>query len=96
MRGGVLLISVQIVCYIVSCVLIDVSPALIITRVARCLDCTWFILLIHITMGHPACRVFATPSVMVLRLNISLKYHDLIPTQDCSDQAPSFIHFYSE
>jgi hypothetical protein len=96
MHRGVLLIWVEIVCYFVSCVLIYVSPALIITRIAGCLDCAWFILLIHIIMGHPACRVFATPSVMVLRLNISLKYHDLIPIQDCSDQAPSFIHFYSE
>jgi hypothetical protein len=34
--------------------------------------------------------------VMVLRLNKSLKYRELIPTPDCSGPAPTFIPFYSE
>jgi len=34
--------------------------------------------------------------VMVLRLNKSLKYHELIPTPDCSGPAPTFIPVYSE
>jgi len=33
---------------------------------------------------------------MVLRLNISLKYRELIPTPDCSGPAPTFVPFYSE
>jgi len=33
---------------------------------------------------------------MVLRLNKSLKYRELIPTPDCSGPAPTFIPFYSE
>jgi len=34
--------------------------------------------------------------VMVLRLNKSLKYRELIPTPDCSGPGPTFVHFYSE
>jgi len=34
--------------------------------------------------------------VMVLRINKSLKYRELIPTQDCSGPAPTFVPFYSE
>jgi hypothetical protein len=34
--------------------------------------------------------------VMVLRLNKSLKYCELIPTPDCSGPAPTFVPFYSE
>jgi len=34
--------------------------------------------------------------VMVLRLNKSLKYHKLIPTQDYAVPAPTFVPFYSE
>jgi len=34
--------------------------------------------------------------VMVLRLNKSLKYRELIPTPDCSGSAPTFVPFYSE
>jgi len=34
--------------------------------------------------------------VMVLRLNKSLNYRELIPTPDCSGRAPTFIPFYSE
>jgi len=34
--------------------------------------------------------------VMVLRLNKSLKYRELIPTADCSGPAPTFVPFYSE
>jgi len=34
--------------------------------------------------------------VMVLRLNKSLKYRELIPTPDCSGAAPTFGPFYSE
>jgi hypothetical protein len=33
--------------------------------------------------------------VMVLRLNKSLQYHELIPTPDCSCPAPTFVPFYS-
>jgi len=47
-------------------------------------------------MGHCACSVFATPGVMVLRLNKSLKYRELIPTPNCSGPAPTFVPFYSE
>jgi len=32
---------------------------------------------------------------MVLRLNKSLKYRDLIPTPDCSGQAPTGVPYYS-
>jgi hypothetical protein len=34
--------------------------------------------------------------MMVLRLNKSLKYHEIIPTPDCSGPAPMFFPFYSE
>jgi hypothetical protein len=34
--------------------------------------------------------------VMVLRLNQSCKYHELIPTPDCSGPAPTFVRLYSE
>jgi hypothetical protein len=54
------------------------------------------LLCIHGIMGHRACSVFATPGVMVLRLNKSLKYYELIPTPDCSGPAPTFVLFYSE
>jgi len=47
-------------------------------------------------MGHRACSVFATPGMMVFRLNKSLKYCELIPTPDCSGPAPTFVPFYSE
>jgi hypothetical protein len=47
-------------------------------------------------MGHRACIVCATPGVMVLRLNKSLKYCELIPTPDCSGPAPTFVPVYSE
>jgi hypothetical protein len=47
-------------------------------------------------MGHCACSVFATAGVMVLKLNKSLKYHELTPTADCSGPAPMFIPFYGE
>jgi hypothetical protein len=33
---------------------------------------------------------------MVMRLNKSLKYRELIPTPDCSGPAPTFVPFYSE
>jgi hypothetical protein len=33
---------------------------------------------------------------MVLRLNKSLKYLELLPTPDCSGPAPTFVPFYSE
>jgi len=47
-------------------------------------------------MGHRACSVFATPGVMVLRLNKSIKYRELVPTPDCSGPGPTFVPFYSE
>jgi hypothetical protein len=40
--------------------------------------------------------IFATPGVMVLRLNIYLKYRELIPTPDCSGPAPTVVPFYWE
>ena len=42
------------------------------------------------------CSVFATPRVMLLRLNQSLKYCELIPTPDSTGPAPSFVPLYSE
>jgi hypothetical protein len=53
-------------------------------------------LFIHSIKGHRTCSVFATPGMMVLRLNKSLKYRELIPTPDCSGPAPTFVPFYSE
>jgi hypothetical protein len=47
-------------------------------------------------MGHRACSVFATPGVIVLRLNKSLKCRELIPTPDCSGPVPTFVPVYSE
>jgi hypothetical protein len=47
-------------------------------------------------MGHRAGNVFATPRVMVLRLNKSLKYRELIRTPNCSGPAPTFLPLYSE
>jgi len=47
-------------------------------------------------MGHRACSVFATPCMMVVRFNKSLKYREIIPIPDCSGPAPTFIPFYSE
>jgi len=47
-------------------------------------------------MGHHACSVFVTPAAMVLRLDKSLKYCELIPSPDCSGPAPTFILFFSE
>jgi len=41
-------------------------------------------------------QCFATPGVMVLRLDKSLKYRELIPTPGCSGPAPTFVPFYSE
>ena len=55
-----------------------------------------YFLFIHSIMGYCAFSVFETPGVMVMRLNKSLKYRELIPTPDCSGPAPSFIPFYSE
>jgi hypothetical protein len=34
--------------------------------------------------------------VMLLRLNISLKYRELIPTPDCSGAAQTFVPFETE
>ena len=53
-------------------------------------------LFIYSLMGHRACSFFATPGVMVLRLNQSLKYRELIPTPNYSGPAPTFVPFYSE
>ena len=55
-----------------------------------------YFLFIHSIMGQDACSVFATRCVIVLRLNKSLKYRELIPTPDCSGPAPTFIPFNSE
>jgi len=43
MRGGVLFVWVRVVGLFVSFVLINLSQALIFTRVARFLDCSGFI-----------------------------------------------------
>jgi len=51
---------------------------------------------IHSIKGHRAWGVFATAGVMVLRLDKSLKYRELIHTPDCSGPAPTFITFDSE
>jgi hypothetical protein len=92
-----LLVWVRVVGLFVSTVLINLSQALIITHVVRFVDCAGFIFqIIHSIMGHCACRVFATPGVMVLRLNKSLKYRELILTPDCSGPAPTFVPVYSE
>jgi hypothetical protein len=55
-----------------------------------------YFLFIHCIMGYCACSVFATPGMMVLRLNKYLKYCELIPTPGCSGPAPTFVPFYSE
>ena len=55
-----------------------------------------YFLFIHTIMEHRGCSVFATSGVMVLRLNKSLKYRELIPTPDCSGPAPTFVPLYSE
>jgi len=41
-------------------------------------------------------QCFATPGVMVLRVNKSLKYRGLIHTPDRSGPAPTFVTFYSK
>jgi len=51
---------------------------------------------IHSNMELRAGSVFATPSVMVLGLNESLKNRELIPTPDCSGPASFFFPFYRE
>ena len=55
-----------------------------------------YFLFMYSIMGHRACCVFATPGVMVLRLNKSLKYRELILTPDYSGPAPTFVPFHSE
>jgi hypothetical protein len=55
-----------------------------------------YFLFIYRIMGHRAYSVFATPGVMVLSQNKSLKYRELIPTPDFSGPAPPFAPFYSE
>jgi hypothetical protein len=55
-----------------------------------------YFVFLHNIMGHRACRGFATPGAMVLKLNKSLKYRELIPKPDCSGPAPTLVPFYSE
>jgi hypothetical protein len=99
----------QVFVMFVSFILIFLSQSSIVTRVARFLDRLRSILFIgfvfvlfywfyfvHSIMGYRACSVFATPGVIVLRLNKSLKYRELIPTTDCSGPAPTFDPFYGE
>ena len=96
-HGGVWFVWVRVVGLFVSFVLMYSSQALIITCVARFLDYLGFIFLfIHSIMGHHACSVFATAGLMVLRLNKSLKYRELIPTPHCSVPAPTIVPFDSE
>jgi hypothetical protein len=52
--------------------------------------------LIHSIMGFRACSVFLTPGVMVLKIDKSIKYRELIATPDCSGPAPTFIPFNSQ
>jgi len=47
-------------------------------------------------MGHHTCSDCVSAGVMVLRLNVCLKYRDLIPTPHCSAPAPTFVPVYSE
>jgi len=47
-------------------------------------------------MGHCTCSAIATPGMVVLRVNKSLKYRELIPTPDRSSPAPTFVPLYSE
>ena len=47
-------------------------------------------------MGHLARSVYASPGVMVLTINQSLNYHELIPTPDFSGPAPTFIPLCSK
>jgi len=54
------------------------------------------VVFIHSNMGHRARSVFATPGVMVLRRNKSLKYRELIPTPDYAGLAPTLVPFNSE
>jgi hypothetical protein len=58
-----LFVWVMVVGLFVSFVLIYLCQALIITRIARGLDCKGFILYIHSIMGHRAGSVFATPGL---------------------------------
>jgi hypothetical protein len=55
-----------------------------------------YFVFIHSIMGHRACSVFTTPGMMVLRLNKSLKYRELIPTPDCSGPVPTLVPLYSK
>jgi hypothetical protein len=81
----------------VSVVLIHLSQASIITRLARFLDGSGFIVYMFLVLWDIAhAAIFATPGVMVLRLNKSLKYREHIPTPDCSGPAPTFVPFYCE
>jgi len=58
MCGGVLFVWLRVVCLFVSSVLIYLSQALIITRVARILDCSGFIHHLFIVLWDIAHAVF--------------------------------------
>jgi len=57
-RGGVLFVRVRVAGFFVSFVLICLSQELIITRVARFLDCSGFILYLFIVLWDIAHAVF--------------------------------------
>jgi len=100
--GGVLFVWARVMGLFVLFVLIYLCQALIITLVARVLDCERFIFINSSYYGTSCMHCFCTYwcvrnlLVMVLRLNKSLKYRELIPTPDCSGPAPTFAPFYSE
>jgi hypothetical protein len=58
MHGGVLFVWVRIVGLFVSFVLINLSPALISTRLARLLDCSGCIFYVFIVLWDIAHAVF--------------------------------------
>jgi len=58
MHGGVLFVWVRVVGLLVSIVLIYLSQGLIITRIARFLDCSRFIVYLFIVLWHIAHAVF--------------------------------------
>jgi len=91
-RVGVLFVWVRVVDLFVSFVLMYMSQALIIILIARFLDCSGFLFYLFIVFWDIVHAVFfATPGVIVLRLNKSLEYRELIPTSDCSGPAPTFV-----
>jgi hypothetical protein len=88
--------------FFIAFFLMYLSLALMITRVARVLDCELFMFIYSKYYGTSGMQCFINTwrvtnlLMMVLRLNKSLKYRELIPTADCSGPAPTLVPFYSE